>query len=77
MVIIGVTMAKIPKPHRNPMPLSRLVAIGPPIQTVAIYGDETKANIRRRFLSEDVSAMKMDRVKERPLYLHEETVSYL
>ena len=67
MVTAGVTMQKVPKPHLQPAPLKKLVATGPPTQTVAIYGEVANANAKARFLSADVSAMNMDRLKFNPL----------
>lgn len=57
--MIGVTIAKVPNPHLNPAPDKNFWAIGPPTQTVAIYGEETKANANARLLRAEVSAMKI------------------
>jgi hypothetical protein len=62
MVIMGVTIAKVPNPHLNPEVFKKLDAIGPPIQTVIMYGDEMKANAKPLLFKDDVSATKMPMV---------------
>ena len=61
MVKHGVRIAHIPNAQRNPDVAKKLDAIGPPHQTVMMYGEEVKANIKPRFLKDEVSAMKMER----------------
>jgi hypothetical protein len=62
MVKQGVRMAHIPKPHLKPAPFKKAVAIGPPAQTVIMYGEEAYAKTKLRFFSEDVSATKIDKL---------------
>jgi hypothetical protein len=64
---MGVMMAKAPKPHLNPGPFKKAVASGPPIQVVAMYGEEMKANMKARFLRCEVSATKIPVAKFTPL----------
>jgi hypothetical protein len=61
MVKHGVRIAHIPKAQRKPDPARKLDAIGPPHQTVIMYGDDVKANIKPRFFNDEVSAIKIDR----------------
>jgi hypothetical protein len=61
MVKHGVRIAHIPKAQRKPGVARKLCAMGPPHQTVIMYGDEVKANIKPRFFREEVSAMKIER----------------
>jgi hypothetical protein len=55
---MGITMVKIPKPHRQPGPCKVDCATGPPIHVVIMYGDVANDSIRARFLRVLVSAMK-------------------
>ena len=61
MVKHGVRIAHIPNAQRKPDVAKKLWAMGPPHQTVMIYGEEVKANIKPRFFNEEVSAMKIER----------------
>jgi hypothetical protein len=58
-VIRGVIIAKVPNPHLNPEVFKKLSAIGPPIQTVMMYGDEMKAKANPLLFKDEVSATKI------------------
>lgn len=60
MQMKGVRIAHMPKAHLKPPCSRNEVAMGPPTHTVIMYEEEVKANIRDRFLSEEVSATKME-----------------
>jgi hypothetical protein len=61
MVKHGVRIAHIPKAQRKPGVARKLCAMGPPHQTVIMYGEEVNPNIRPLFFKDEVSAMKIER----------------
>jgi len=65
---IGMTIAKIPKPHRKPMVFRTRAAAGPEHHVVTSQGDEVKPIIKARERRAVVSAMKMVRLKDIPRY---------
>lgn len=62
-----LTMAKVPRPHRHPAPVTLLdrkeSAARGPVKAVQMNGVEAKANAKARFRRPKVSAMKMSKIR--------------
>lgn len=56
----GVRIAHIPNAQRKVLCFKNQFAMGPPTQTVTIYGEEANANMSDLFLRDEVSATKME-----------------
>jgi hypothetical protein len=54
---MGKTIAKMPKPHRIPMPLRTSSEAFEPAKAVMMYGDDVKAYAKPRLFNFDASAV--------------------